>query len=367
MMAEYYYSPVLYGIHDVTASGSSGQFGLRVYYPSDDGAVWEAPIRPDDYPLIVFAHGDRSSEPGLCPADRTQDYQLWSAVLHLWARCGFVVAAPAVHDVIHSVEATAARIEDTVKWMRGQWVGSAVLHYPPVFTEAIPPPGIAREAGDYPTPLPPPAQLIRWPPFHRPPFPQLGLPTPLGLIGHSWGARGCALAATRGVVVAKAIGSVAGTWDDNAAITALTGAGLPTALLAGTDDLITLSFMQALWNSLPVPKHQVALQGLGHWDWFGGQGGIHPCDGNAPRPACPVGWQIASEVILAFVTKYLRGHWWRPPYLLGSPGGRPPLMPWFEPPAKCALKARWDDPTASTSLGNPGEVTLGTWTDSSPW
>ena len=357
-MSSLYYSPVFYGIHDVTIPGASGAFAARVIYPSFDGAVWEAAIRPGTYPLVVFAPGDRASERALCPQDITQDHQKWDAVLHLLARCGFVVAIPAVHDIVGDSLGAAVRIEETVQWMRNGWVFRAALRLPAEFdpirlraTERL-----ARH-GETKATYADRVRIIRPDVF-------LGPPTPLGLAGHSWGARACARVAVRGVVKVRAIAAVAGTWDENESIAALTSANIPNFLMCGSADLTRLSSLPGLWRSLAQPKHQAAVQGLDHWDWFGGQGGIHPCDPNAPRPACPVGWQIASELLLGFMTKYLWDAWWRPPYLLGSPGGRPPLLQWFDEDG-CALKVRWEDPTATTDL--PGEVTLGAWTDADPW
>lgn len=363
-MASLYYTPVNFGIHDLTAAGESGSFGLRVYYPSDEEGVEGVAIRPDDYPLLVFAHGDRVSERNLCPPERSEDYKRWGAVLHLLARCGFVVAVPAVHDLVNSPAGTAMRIEDTVRWMRNQWVGRATIHFPLVLTDAtVALRGNPAEGSGDPTTAVGRSLIPggRFPPV------LLGPPTPLGLIGHSWGARGCALVAAGGRLAVAALAGVAGTWDDNEAITALTTAEVPNMHMVGTNDQVTLSFMTGLWSSLKRPKHQAAVLGLGHWDWFGPLGGIQPCDHTMDPVVCPAGWQIASELLLGFMTKYAYGHWWRPPYLLGSPGRRPPLIPWFEDPNSCALKVRWDDPTAPSSLGNPGETTVGDWTEASPW
>ena len=356
------YSPVFYGIQDVTVESGSTQFANRIYYPSFDGTVFDAPIRPGTYPLVVFAHGDRSSEVGLCPTDRTRDHEKWDAVLHLLARCGLVVSVPAVHDTVSSSEETAVRIELTVSWMRNQWAERSSLRLPAEFVAVRSSRSqIQREIAALPYSV---NETETMQTFQVGPFPNLGLPTPLGLVGHSWGARACARAAVRGNVRVKALAAVAGTWDENASIMALSGANVPTFLMAGSADFITLSYMIGLWPNLVRPKHQALVQGLGHWDWFGGQGGIHPCNPNAPRPPCPVGWQVASELLLAFMVKYLWNEWWRPPYLLGSPGGRPPILPWFED-SQCALKIRWDDPASTTSL--PGQVTLGSWSDTLPW
>jgi pimeloyl-ACP methyl ester carboxylesterase len=195
----------------------------------------------------------------------------------------------------------------------------------------------------------------------------LGPPTVLGVVGHSWGARAAARVAVRGTVEVTAITSISGSWDENAAIGAFIDAAKPTLMIAGTEDFLNASYLQALWSALAIPKHQAMLQGIGHWDWFGHPGSIHPCNPSAPRPACPVAWQTASELVLAFMTKYLLNHWWRPPYLLGSPGGRPPFLNWYDTNGPCALKVRWNDPTASGAQGQIGEITLGHWTAPSTW
>ena len=364
-----YYSPVAYGINDVTIPETGGSFGARIYYPSEETGVFDVPIRIDDYPLIAFSHGDRSSEPSLCPADRTEDYKRWGAVLHLLARCGFVVVSPAVHDVIFDPERTAIRMEAAIRWARSTWTHRAVLHRPEfMFLDpdalAGPSPKGNRRSPD----------LRKYGPFRLghgigwvPDQVLLGTPTELGVVGHSWGARAAARVAARGNVGVRAIASVAGSWDDSGSIQAFIDAHDPTLMIAGTDDFLNSSYLQGLWGALVIPKHQAMLQGIGHWDWFGPLGSIRPCDTSAPAPACGVAWQTASELILAFMTKYLLNNWWRPPYCLGSPGSRPPLLGAYQPGGSCAMKIRWVDPMASSSIGTTGNVTLGTWSAPNPW
>lgn len=374
-----YHSPVMYGINDVTIPEGDSSFEARIYYPSEEVEVRDVAILRGTYPLVAFAHGDRSFEAGLCPADKTADHKRWGAVLHLLARCGFVVISPAMHDVIHDSEASAIRMEKAISWIRRSWLNRSVLHHEPLVY--MDPDLMTRSADEsYPkqekehdraTDL-----LSR---FDRADVARLGIgvspdllaplgpPTALGVAGHSWGARAAARVAARGQAKVAAIGSVAGTWDENASITALTGSGLPTVMMVGSDDFFRASYLAAMWNNLAVPKHQASLEGLDHWDWFSEFGGIEPCDPGAPRPGCPAGWQTASELLLGFMTKYLYNHWWRPPYLLGSPGGRPPLLHWYSNTGPCAIKIRWNDPTYTGSLGSVGEVTLGSWTEGSPW
>jgi dienelactone hydrolase len=363
-----YYNPVFYGINDVTIAEHGSSFGARIYYPSEEMEVRDVPVRNGTYPLIAFAHGDRSSESSLCPTDRTEDYKKWGAVLHLLARCGFVVISPAVHDVVHDSEQTAILLETSIAWARSQWSGRQVLHQPAVFY--LDPDVLAAQAPEHKLQQPARdsgyvARLGQGFGFdHQLPH---GPPTNLGVVGHSWGARAAARVAARSNVEVKAIASIAGSWDENDAIRAFIDAADPTLMIAGTEDFLNASYLQGLWNSLVIPKHQAMLQGIGHWDWFGHPGSIHACDASAPRPPCPIGWQTASELVLAFMTKYLLNNWWRPPYLLGSPGGRPPFLNWYDNNGPCALKVRWNDPMASGAQGQVGDITLGNWTASNSW
>jgi hypothetical protein len=336
-MVDLYREPVLYGIDDVTVSGEGGTFGMRIYYPSEEGSVFGVPIRPGTYPLVVFAHGQREArgtdsesllfgpEPG-CPEDSTLDHRRWSAVLHLLARCGFVVAAPALSDVIDSSEISAARLEAAIQWMRWEWEHRVVLWGRELFLD--PDSTTFRQAASAKSPEG--YDLGQFGVRHlgegvgaRPVRPGMeiilpGMSTNLGLAGHSWGARACARVAVRGQVRVEAIASIAGSWDESEAISALIGARDPTLLMAGTLDQSTLSYLPALWGQLVRPKHQAAFQGVGHWDWFGTEGGIQYCDPEN-RPRCgSVAWSTASEMLTGFMTKYLYNRWRIPPYLLGE-------------------------------------------------
>ena len=292
------------------------------------------------------------SDPRLCPTDVSQDYKRWGAVLHLLARCGFVVVSAAVHDVINDSARTAERFEAAIRWARSSWQHRESLHQPMVFYQdpdvmtAAATPTQQKSSGG----LTSAARLGHG--FAHDFSVPLGAPTALGVLGHSWGARAAALVAVRGKVSVQAIGSIAGTFDENESINAVVNANRPTLMLAGSDDAMTASYLGGLWNSLAVPKHQAVVQNIGHWDWFGQNGSIRPCNESAPGPACPIAWQTASELILAFMTKYLLNNWWRPPYLLGSPGGRPPLLHWYSPTSPCALKVRWNDPAATGTQGH---------------
>jgi len=376
----YYYSPVMYGINDVVIPDGDSSFEARIYYPSEEVEVRDVSILRGTFPLVAFAHGDRRAERSLCPTDITGDYKRWGAVLHLLARCGFVVISPAMHDVLSDSEASAIRIEKAIKWIRGFWPKRSVLHLPPLVY--MDPDVMAAAAPDTPAEKAQSKKAVDQQPsarFDRADLARLGLgvgpdvlapigpPTALGVAGHSWGARAAARVAARGQVDVEVIGSVAGSWDENASIRAFIDAQVPTVMIVGSDDFLNASYLAGMWSALAIPKHQAMIQGLGHWDWFSDFGGIEPCNPSAPRPGCRVGWQTASELLLGFMTKYLYNHWWRPPYLLGSAGSRPPLIHWYTQTGPCAIKIRWNDPTYTGSLGSAGDVTLGNWTAPSPW
>lgn len=387
-MADLYQEPVLYGIEDVTVTAEDGDFRMRIYYPSEDGSVFGVPARPGTYPLVAFAHGQRAGggvdteslllgpQAG-CPDDVALDHQRWSAMLHLLARCGFVVVAPAMHDVLASSEGSASRLESAIRWIRWEWEHRVVLWGRDLFldpdSEEIRRLASAGPKDSY--------GLAQFGVKHLgegigvhpvgPGRPFAGTPTNLGLVGHSWGARGCARVAVRGQVAVRALASIAGTWDEPEAVDALINARDPTLLMAGTADPGSLSYLAQRWPALVQPKHQAAFQGIGHWDWFGTKDGIQFCDPENAGRCRSMGWATASELLVGFMTKYLYNRWQIPPYLLGE---RFSLRPWgiFGPTSGlmslfCGPRIRWDDPMASTPPGKVGENTWGIWIDQAPW
>jgi pimeloyl-ACP methyl ester carboxylesterase len=391
-MPDLYTSPTFFGVEDTVAQGTAAPFPVRIYYPSDGHVGGPRPVNPGPFPLVVFAHGDRSGEPSICPPDIQLDHERWGNVLRLLARCGFVIAVPAVWDVISSSEATAERIEDSVNWMRSKWTSKAVLRHPSQVAVATARSVAGEQAegdasGSVPSiqegqavdggpPKPRKSFVTPGGAFNRGPFRHIpldddvlafGVPTRLGLIGHSWGARACARVAVRGRVSVSGMGFIAGTWDENEAITAVRDARASTLMICGTGDGQTFSYLPGLWPSLAAPKFQAAIQGLGHWDWFGPHGEIRPCKPADENTMCPAGWQIASELLLGFMTRTLRKQWWRNPNLMEPTGERPPLEQWFEPPRMCSVKVRWMDPLVSDSFEEAGQDEKGTWIETAPW
>jgi hypothetical protein len=188
-----------------------------------------------------------------------------------------------------------------------------------------------------------------------------------GLIGPSWGALVCARLLDSTEFAARAVATISGTWTDEARKRELAGAGLPVLFINGTDE--PGLFSQPDFQPFPeagLPKHQAALGRAGHWDWFPPGEGIQPCSGSSSNP-CATAWQTATELCLTFFYKYLYRQWFLRPYLLTSPGGRPPLLHTFAPGTGCSVRIRWETETEETSHGRVGEVTLGDWTGGSPW
>lgn len=201
------------------------------------------------YPLVVFAHGQRNEggvdsenifgpEPG-CPKDPSLDYRRWSAVLHLLARCGFVVAAPDLNDVILSSEASAVRLETAITWLRFEWENRGVLWGREQFLDpdsrtfrkaAAAKPGDESGLGRFGVKHLGEGVGVRPP---RPGTVAFGTPTNLGVAGHSLGAPACARLAVRGHAAVRAIASIAGTFNEDEAIAALIDARAPTLMMAG--------------------------------------------------------------------------------------------------------------------------------------
>lgn len=354
----FFKSPRYFGIEDHTVAGLN-PFHLRIYYPTDDDVLVGAPLPPGPHPLVVFAHGYRAGaeDTGLCPRELTRDNCRWTVVLGLLARSGFVVAAP---EMLFSDPVT--RVSAAVEWMRSRWSGRATLHVPHVFDPATSltsrhaAPGDARVQTGASDPSAASALI-------HIPTSVLGAPTPLALVGHSWGARACAKLLPSGNVQAYA--AIAGTFDDNEAVAALKDAQVPNFLLCGTDDSQQFSYLNGLWPSLTAPKYQAAFKEVKHFDWFGNDGAIRNCDGTPPMR--PDSGHIAGELIAGFLTRHLARVPFDPPYLVNIPLLRPWHTRWCDQGS--AIQMRWDAPDEQfATLPSTGDGILGPWTSgTSPW
>ena len=79
MSRDLYLSPMFYGIEDHVAPNISKPFALRVYYPTDDDLLLGAPLLTGPHPLVIFAHGQRSSStrPEMCPEEDYKNDHRW--------------------------------------------------------------------------------------------------------------------------------------------------------------------------------------------------------------------------------------------------------------------------------------------------
>jgi Chlorophyllase len=351
-----YLDPVSYGIDDVTLPDSGT--AARVYFPTEGHLVFKAPVRRGTYPLVIFVHGHRqafAADDVLCPPDVSQDYKAWSAILHLLARCGFVVVSPDVHATLSPPEHAVDVVEEAVRWIHHGWRGNRVLWRPAVFIDpdrhGQRAAASGKEAAGESTGASSTDRLdVTAYGIERlgegigvDPLPPGGMTTPVGLAAHSWGARASVLVQARHTIRVSALASVAGSFDSNEAIQALIDASYPTLMIAGTADSEGASYLPPLWQILRPPKHQALLEGLGHWDWFGSDGAIRYCDPDAAMPSCRIGWLLAAELLLTFMTRYLKHEGSLPLNLLGPSGNRVPVRPFLvEGVGPCGLAVRWD-------------------------
>lgn len=266
------HNPSFYGVRDIDETG----FGIRLYFPSWDGAVWSAPIADGTFPLVIFLHGERQGERTLCPEDTRDDHKRWWSSLHLAARFGLVVACPQLSDVV-SADPTSVlpRVTDTIDHLRTQW-----------------------EHRDH-------------------------LSGTLGIGGHSWGGNAAISVAASSDFDVAAYAGIAVTRENNFA-SDFTRMSTPLLLVAGTEDFLAGPINASEFRRGPIPRHQLALQGVGHWGWFGPTE-IWPCSGDPEHP-CASGAQILSEVLATFFWHYLAtGSSWVVPYLVETPVGRSDL------------------------------------------
>jgi dienelactone hydrolase len=377
-VSDLYLSPTFYGIEDVSIAATTGaSFEARVYFPTDVDYSQPAVLRPGRYDLVVFAHGARgpgTPGEGLCPEDWSHDHQLWEEVLHRLARCGYVVVAPELSSVGGRIEPSIDRIAATVAWMRRDWTHALSLSWGDMVQATMgvassePPPGGSEQTAIRVAPREKStaARSILWGGKLIDTGQLMLNPTGTALVGHSWGARACAIAIKRGRVPARVFAAIAGTFDDNDSPAAVASSGLPSLLIAGDQDNEAFSYVRGLWNSTKEPKHQAVIQGVDHWDWFNGYG-IRPCDLSAPRPKCIAAFMAASELILGLLTKYLANRPF-PPHLIGPTGSRPPLLPWFDTRKRCAMVVRWVDPSGGGDGSHcvVGHQMFGEWEDEGP-
>lgn len=226
---------------------------LRVYYPSLDGSVQNAPILQPcgRFPLILFLHGH-------CQSEEDHVYR-WERMLAQLARSGFVVAAPFLSGIGSGPQqdTTFANAIGALRWMRRHW-----------------------------------------------PERQLLLPAPAtGVAGHSYGAMVAARVATFEHVAAFA-GLSAGwhEWNTFGDLPIpLWGLNVPSFHAWGTEGLFSDALSDADFARIARPRHRVVLEGGEHWEYLSGQtGGCAPTGGG-----CHLLGPIAHDLLAGFFARYL--------------------------------------------------------------
>jgi pimeloyl-ACP methyl ester carboxylesterase len=250
-------APVFYGARDLgITDGAPGP--CRVFFPSLDGAVFDAPILQGcaHYALIVFCHGH---------CGESDHYKKWYEIPAALARSGYVVVVPQLPQVgsgIHpsGADGDFALLGQFETWIRGSWEHRAVLQPPPA----------------------------------------------TGMFGHSFGA----LLAGRYALSAgvSAYASLSGVWqdwpDNNVPIKSLR---IPKLFTWGDPLLDSFTEIGAAgWAALPNNKHQAVFFGAGHWDYL--RAGRTTCE--KTRGDCSLVGLIASDLIATFFGKYLPLECW---------------------------------------------------------
>lgn len=245
-------TPVFWGRQLFEADGCL-PVPLRVYYPSLEGAVQNAPILANcgNYPLILFLHGH-------CLSEDNHVYR-WERTLAQLARSGFVVAAPYLSSIGSGPQQddTFAHALGALRWMRRHWPERSHL-------------------------LPASAT---------------------GVAGHSYGGMVAARVATFEPVGAFA-GLSAGWHEWN------TFGSLPIPLFElrvpsfhawGTEGLFSDALSDSDFGKIAKPKHRIVLEGGEHWEYLQGQsGGCSPASGE-----CHLLGAIAGDLLAGFFARYL--------------------------------------------------------------
>lgn len=113
-------TPVFYGIQDFDPrSGAPGP--LRVFYPTIDGAVYDALLLRNcgRYPLVVFLHGH-------CP-QAMEHYRAWVHLPVQLARSGYVIVVPQLPGIsagpppFAEVSTDLTLVEKVLAWVRQEW------------------------------------------------------------------------------------------------------------------------------------------------------------------------------------------------------------------------------------------------------
>ena len=243
----------------------------RIYYPSLDGAVQNAPLLQlcGRFPLILFLHGH-------CAQEDEHVYR-WERTLAQLARSGFVVAAPYLPTIASGPQQQGAfdLALQVLRWMRRSWSGRSVL-------------------------LPAPAT---------------------GVCGHSYGAMlACRVAVSQAI---SAFASLSAGWHEWGTFEPtplpLFELAVPSVHMWGTEGLFSDAISGADFARIATPRHRIVLEGGEHWVYLQGQsGGCAPTGGD-----CYLLGAVAGDLLAGFFARYL------PPSELAEAGASipPSLVP----------------------------------------
>lgn len=244
-------APVFYGVRDVAASGAP--VALRVFFPSVDGSVFDAPILEGcgRYPVVLVAHGH-------CAGAPAEHYKRWYVLPVSLARSGYVVLVPDLPAMDQEPGADHPALDtlaDVLGWAREQWGHRDVL-------------------------LPEPAT---------------------GIIGHSHGAVLSARFADTTNLAAFA--SLSGRHSGALAAT-LPVAAPKLFMWGGLADLLGSSALSdEVWEALSPPKHRVAFTEGTHWSYV--SAASTPCDHDDIPGSCRHLVYAAADLVTMFFAKYL--------------------------------------------------------------
>jgi pimeloyl-ACP methyl ester carboxylesterase len=244
-------TPVFWGRHLLEADGCLPA-NTRVYYPSLDGAVQNAPLLEHcgQFPLILFLHGH-------CQSEDDHVYR-WERTLAQLARSGFVVAAPSLSlGSGPQQDSVFAQARGVLRWMRRHWAGRHAL-------------------------LPAPAT---------------------GVFGHSYGAMVAARVATTPGV--SAFAGLSAGWHEWATYGPLEiplfKLAVPSLHMWGTEGLFSDAISDEDLAAIAMPRHHVVLEGGEHWVYLQGQtGGCAPAAGG-----CHLLGAVAGDLVAGFFARYL--------------------------------------------------------------
>lgn len=244
-------TPVFYGARDLEPAGEEGSVpgACRIFFPSLDGAVFDAPILQGcgRYPLILFCHG-------MCELDTEHDKK-WFEIPAGLARSGYVVLAPALSGAPPSeADDDLALLGALETWVRTAWEHASVL---------------AAETG---------------------------------IIGHSRGAGLAARYAHSRSITAFASLSGQG-------IRPSFQLSAPKLYMWGDPAIDLFSEIEpGTWSSITPNRHSVDFEGAGHFDYL--RAGRSQCENKSGRGPCNLVPTLSMDIAATFFGKYMPPELW---------------------------------------------------------